>query len=836
MLFRSRQEQGEGPLAEAGDTADKTLSKQKITGSYYTPRAIVHFMCREALKEHLRTAWHGAAPETADAAMNGTLSRLMETPFPDPPTEQDRDDIRGLVPSAVAPALRSALEELRVVDPAVGSGAFVVGMLHEVVRLRGLLDLHLDGVEKVTRHNHVHDLKKDVIEHSLFGVDIQEQAVRLCELRLWLSLVVDYQLPDGATDHPAEMVRHIPTLPNLSYRVVRGDSLLEWLHGTVVPLQRSLHDAHMIRFFDERRTRDTVRALADAKRAYFQSHNTTQKHQLAAAILDYKASLVERLLATMLQRLDEQTDKGQSFLPEIAAARKERLPIEAERDRLAAILGRVTKARGHLEEHRRMTAVPATASLHALEVEIFGDTARHPAFYWRFDFAEVFEQRDGFDIVIANPPYIRMELIKSIAPHLKESYRSAAGRADAFIYFIEQGVDLLRPTRRAAPAGGTSGGVLAYISSSTFAKTGSGEALRALLGTETTLRRFVDFGDLQVFKGVTTYPAVLVLRKETPPKDAAVRGTVISSLEPDMLEAQLHAPGVIVCQRDLGTDGWRFEDRRLASLRQKIRDAGVPLKEYCGSPLYGIKTGLNKAFVIDTPTRNALVAQDKRSTEVLKRYIEAREIKRWHISWKGLWLIYVSHGLDMSRYPAVLEHLRMYKKHLEGRATSHLHPWYELQQPQERYANLMRMGKLVYPDITARPRFVYDSSGFFVGMTVFFLATEERALQAQLASNVLWWYYAKLSPAIRGGFHRLKTQWMETLPIATPSSADRKKLSALAEALSETECPNRVDLEGELNDRVARLYGLTAEEKKIVDSILPAENGGEGDDGGDDDD
>lgn len=835
-----RQEQGQGPLAEAEGELDKKLTKQKLTGSYYTPRTIVHFMCQESLKEHLRTAWRGADAKAKENTIDKALSSLMEMPFLDPPTAKDRESIQKDLTPAIAATLRTSLETLRVVDPAVGSGAFVVGMLHEVVRLRGLLDLHLDGVAKVARDNYVHDLKKAVIEHTLFGVDIQEQAVRLCELRLWLSLVVDYQLPDEALANPKVMVRHIPTLPNLSYRIVRGDSLLEWLHGEVVPLFRSFLDAAMIRFFGEQKTKDTVRALAGAKQAYFQSHDLTEKHQLSASILDYKASLFERLLSAMVERAREARPKGQSFLAdsETAAMKKERLAAESEVDRYEKALVRIKEARKHLGDHRSRTALPSTASLEELEAEIFGDTTEHPAFYWRFDFAEVFEQHDGFDIVIANPPFIRMELIKAVTPYLKKYYRSATGRADAYIYFIEQGVDLLRPIRKANASESSPGGVLTYISSSTYAKTSSGEKLRGILLDETTLRRFVDFGsDLEVFEGVTTYPAILVLRKEKPPERSEVKGTEINTLEPDALEIQLRVPGMIVRQSELEPDGWRFEDERLASLRQKIKDAGVPLREYCGSPLYGIKTGLNAAFVIDSATRDALVSQDMKSAKIIKPYLEGRDIKAWQADWRGLWLIYTPHGIEIDQYPAILEYLKTFKKRLEARATAHLHPWYELQQPQLEYTRVLEGNKILFPDITNIPRFVYTEDVFYVGTTIFFVPGD-RFLQSVLSSWVLWWYFGKISPTIRGGYQRMKAQYMETLPIAQPSDTDRKKLSELAEALSEKDCPNRLTLEAELNDRVAHLYGLTAEEKKIVEGILPAakDSGGDNENEGDNND
>lgn len=803
-----RQEQGQGPLAEAEGELDRKLTKQKLTGSYYTPRTIVHFMCQEALKEHLRTAWREADPGAREKSIEKALTALLEMSFLDPPTEQDREEVQGILPPAVATKLRDTLTTLRVVDPAVGSGAFLVGMLHEVVRLRGLLDLHLSGVRKVARPNYVHDLKKEVIERTLFGVDIQEQAVRLCELRLWLSLVVDYQLPEKALSDPKAMIRHIPTLPNLSYRIVRGDSLLERLFGHAVQLDVLARDP---------RSREVIQDLKKEKETFFTLRDPGEKRRRELIILEKQVRLAELLIEQKAAHLDGRVREVQDMFGGEKTA-KERRNEQAQREEILlwwSLKDRVHQAGKEVRALLQQNRLPAHGDLQHLRQRYF-ETKEHPTFFWQVDFAEVFEEKGGFDVVIANPPYIRMELIKAIAPHLKKLYRSAAGRADAFIYFFEKGINTLRE-----------GGVLTYISSSTFAKTGSGEALRGMLRDETTLCRFVDFGDLQVFEGVTTYPAVLVLRKEKPPEHSEVRGQVIESLAPDELEEQLRAPGVLVRQRELEPDGWRFEDRRLANLRQKIKDAGVTLKDYCGSPLYGIKTGLNEAFVIDSPTRDALVAKNKRSAEIIKPFLEGKDLKPWRAEWRGLWLIYTHHGIDMKQYPAVLQHLQPYKRRLEARATAHLHLWYELQQPQFQYVRGMEGPKIMYPDMSNRPKFVFDDTGYYFGNTTYFIPEADRHLQAVLCSLVLWWHLTSSVRLMRGGYLRLFTQYMETLPIAKLSASDRKKLSALAEALSEKDCPNRLTLEAELNDRVAHLYGLTAEEKKIVNGMLPAAKGEE---------
>lgn len=830
-----RQEKGEGPLAEAGDTTDRTLSKQKLTGSYYTPRAIVHFMCREALKEHLRTAWHGAAPETADAAMNGTLSRLMETPFPDPPTEQDRDDIRGLVPSAVAPALRSALEELRVVDPAVGSGAFLVGMLHEVVRLRGLLDLHLDGVRKVARRNYVHDLKKAVIEHTLFGVDIQEQAVRLCELRLWLSLVVDYQLPDGATDHPAEMVRHIPTLPNLSYRIVRGDSLLERLFGHAVQIEVLSRDP---------RSREVIQELKKEKETFFALRDPAEKRRRELIILEKQVRLAELLIEEKTRYLDEQIRVVQDMFDSEKSA-CDRRNEQAQRD--LVLLWRGLKDRVHRagEKVRSLLNEPCMLpheNLLRLRNKYF-DATEYATFFWQVDFAEVFEEKNGFDVVIANPPYIRQERLKDLQPFLKPLFPEVAEKSvDAYIYFIEQGRRCTRPD-----------GILCYITSSTWTKTAQGAALRKHLGAKTSLLQYIDFGDLQVFDGVTTYCAIILLRRTLPKPIHKIVGKRVTSLERERLRADLLAEGVRINQKDIAS-ALLIEDVESSRVKSKVINTGVPLRKLLRAPVYrGVTTGCNKAFVIDEQTREAIVGVDKKSAEIIKPYIEGKHISRWSANWRNRWIIFCRQGsVEISSYPAILHHLRGYRKRLEPRPSNYdpkstgdwkgrkpgSYKWFEIQDTVA-YHGWFEQPKILSTKVSRRMSFAFDDSGLYSSNTSYILPIDngDKWLVAVLNSSVMGFLARSLFVAKSGGFFEIQPTALSELPITRPSTVDRRKLSTLADALSEEECPNRFELEAEVNDRVAHLYGLTEEEKKIVHSILPAENSGEReDDGGDDDD
>jgi len=262
---------------------DPEKDLRKLTGSYYTPRPIVHFMCQEAMKEYLVGELAGGDEDQTAAKQK--IGELLSLPPADHLDDEQISRLDQLFSAAEAQSLRQSILDCRVCDPAVGSGAFPVGMLHEMVGPAGRLDARLHGREVLRRRNYDYDLKKQIVESCLYGVDIQEQAVRLCELRLWLSLVVDYEIE--CTKPFAQAIREVPSLPNLSYRIVRGDSLLERLFGHVVHLDEMAKDA---------KTKQLIDSIQADKQAYFREGRTEEKRRLEIKILAKQADLAERLI------------------------------------------------------------------------------------------------------------------------------------------------------------------------------------------------------------------------------------------------------------------------------------------------------------------------------------------------------------------------------------------------------------------------------------------------------------------------------------------------------------------------------------------------------------
>jgi hypothetical protein len=409
----------------------------------------------------------------------------------------------------------------------------------------------------------------------------------------------------------------------------------------------------------------------------------------------------------------------------------------------------------------------------------------HP-FDWHIAFPEVFA-KGGFDVVIGNPPYVRMEFLKKFKPYLEKHYVVADDRTDLYAYFFEKGVRVLKD-----------GGRLGYISSSTFFRTGSGKNLRTFLGDNVAVESVIDFGDLQIFEGVT-YPAILTLRKDKM-EAGALSFVKIDDALPKDLGAVFAEKSRTMPRARLGSGSWQLEDDALGRLRDKIVTGRKTLGEVYGAPLYGIKTGFNEAFIIDTPTRDRLVKQDKKSAELLKPFLKGEDIKRWRVEPEGLFLINTPRGkVDVEKYPAIRDWLLPFKDDLEKRATKQ--EWWELQQAQLAYQNTFAAPKIAYQDITSGNPFTMDRKGYFLANTCYFIPTADGLLLAYLNSKLAWFFFSSVTNIARGGYLRLRTEFVEQIPIPNASKSLTSQMIKISENCT-TLATRRLEIQNEVHNRI----------------------------------
>jgi hypothetical protein len=663
-----------------GKVFEELVTGRHESGSYYTPRPIVSYMCRESLKSYLHRLADGQAEQVA-------LDAFV-----------DRGDASSLPnPERVLESLRS----VKVCDPACGSGAYLLGMMQELIRLRSALfeSKSLDAKDTYQR-------KLEIIQNNLYGVDLDPFAVSVAMLRLWLSLAVEFQ---GAKP---------PPLPNLDFKIAQGDSLTG-----VNPCEQD----------------DMFRDII---------------HKYASKLVHLKEKY--------------QLVHG----PKKAKTRRD---IEACRAQLADHLGRVKMPKG--------------------------------AFDWRVEFAEVFDRRGGyqstmagefafanqldaqqtfveshggeggFDIVLANPPYLRAEVVKhmfgdkykdGLVKMFPEAYVKTA---DIYTAFYARAHQLLCPK-----------GAACFISSNKWLRAGYGEKLRRHLLDKQAFRLVLDFKDQPVFESAIAYPCIFLWQK-TPRAEAPTRWAEVGNLD------QCYAEGVsehvariarIVPASFFGEGKPRLATTDSADRQAKMEKAGPCLKDLLkGQILYGVKTGLNEAFIIDRETRHRLIGDDKHSAEIIKPLVVGDDVRRYETHFREKHLIWTYIGVPIKNYPAIFSHLKKFQKDAEKRYDQGEH-WWELRACA--YYDAFEKPKIIYPIISTEPHFVLDNEGqYFFNDKVFMLPGANWYLLGVLNSAaVRTWVQDNFSP-LMGGFYEFRGAHMERLPIPAPPAAARQAVAHLAQ-------------------------------------------------------
>lgn len=410
---------------------------------------------------------------------------------------------------------------------------------------------------------------------------------------------------------------------------------------------------------------------------------------------------------------------------------------------------------------------------------------------WRQRFPDVFAA-GGFDVVIGNPPYVRQEWIKADKPFLEKHYRAYDGVADLYVYFYELGLSVLKP-----------GGRLGFIVTNKWMKAGYGEPLRKLYGASAWVEQVIDFGHAkQIFPDADVFPSIVVARKPTTgpaPESAQVCVIPREQLRID-LSRQIRAEGVTVPRSRFAAAPWNLEPPGVAQLMDKLKANGVPLREFAGvSPLYGIKTGFNDAYLIDTDTKNRLVAADLKSEPLFKRYLRGQDIDRWQAEWSGLWMIAMkssgnhpwpwaskpdadAEGVFSQTYPALHAHFAQYRTELTKRQDQGEY-WWELRACA--YWNRFDEPKVMYQDITWNQRFCVDTDNTLCNNTVYFLPTDDAWTLVALNAPVSWWLAWRTAQHGKDEALRFFTDYLNAFPIPKPTDEVRAQAATAVHRLRE---------------------------------------------------
>ncbi|MDO7875685.1 Eco57I restriction-modification methylase domain-containing protein [Hymenobacter sp. ASUV-10] len=803
-------------------------------GSFYTPGFVTMYMARHSLRRAVVRRFTQGAGASRFPELRGcdTWEELRDS-FDKKRRREYADWFNGLT----------------VLDPAVGSGHFLVSALNELLACKADLRLLLDAdgqllnytltvehdelrvldndtdlparyqvatYDAATGHRTVAQQhtrlqaalfreKRALMEHSLFGVDLNPNSVRICRLRLWIELLKHaYYRPD--TDF-----RALETLPNLDLNVRTGNSLVS-RHALQAPLGPVFRAAGI-----------TVERYKSLVHDYFGASGQQVRTQLDGVLADIKANVgrrisqadphVKKLADAELQVL--QLEKSQSDLfgkkldPESYAVelRKRTLLVEQRRQELA--------------DHRQGTFF-------------------QQAFEWRFEFPEVLDNDArflGFDVVLGNPPYIRQEAFAASKPFFKQRFKTFDSTADLYVYFVELGLDLLAP-----------GGELSFIAPNKWLSTGYGKGLRKWLKQEHELIEFIDFGDLYVFPQTKAYPAILSVRRTAPSSTSSFRAAAIPKLPPPSLESMVLNLQRTVAQDSLREEGWSLADSPKQELLAKLRAAGKPFGEYIKGKIYsGIKTGNNAAFVINAETRARLIAEDAKSAEMIEPFLAGRDVKRykhvraenylikfprgwtweklgWQQDSKGRYTIppaekQFSDGYEalMWHYPALAAYMLDFLEDPLARTVPG-NFWWELRACD--YYDKFEEPKIMWKEIAIYQEFTLDREGNYSNNKTFFTPSNDLYLLGVLNSKPAFFFLQQITTKMKDNAMAMQVPQVSQLPIPTATPAQQAAVATLVEqilaARAAAPAADTAALEAQVDALVADLYGLSAAEAALV--------------------
>uniref|UniRef100_UPI002FD8E7A7 type IIG restriction enzyme/methyltransferase n=1 Tax=Chishuiella changwenlii TaxID=1434701 RepID=UPI002FD8E7A7 len=564
-------------------------------GSFYTPGYITMFMCKEAIRD--------AIVDKFKTEYNDNIETF----------EDLKDFCSQYFKKEDLLKFNQIINSLKICDPAVGSGHFLVSALNEVISIKSELNILCNKEGKripceVTVENDelyisynegelfeynrkdtnslliqktlFHE-KQNVIENCLFGVDINPNSVNICRLRLWIELLKNaYYTTKG----------ELQTLPNIDINIKCGNSLISRFG-----LQDSLKSAF--------KNKEIAYSIEDYKTAVnkYKQTNSKQKKKEVLNIID---TIKSNFKMTLDNKIKEKVSKAVG-------------EYENEKLRLDNLIHFEQKIKKVDKDNLKKLKLKAE-KLNKEKQEILDNVMFQNSFEWRFEFPEVLSNDGsflGFDIIIGNPPYIQLQKMREASEMLQKlEYNSFARTGDIYSLFYELGNNILKQS-----------GFLIFITSNKWMRAAYGENLRKYFIEKTNPKILIDFGGIQIFDSATVDTNILMFKKQTKlnkTKACIVKEKVGNNLG-DYFRQNL-------TETDFNSiDSWVVLSPIEQSIKAKIEAVGTPLKDWDISINYGIKTGYNEAFIIDGKKREELINQDPKSAEIIRPLLRGRDIKKY---------------------------------------------------------------------------------------------------------------------------------------------------------------------------------------------------------------
>ncbi|HEY5371751.1 MAG TPA: N-6 DNA methylase [Hanamia sp.] len=790
-----------------GHIFENLLEENKDKGAFYTPKEVVHYMCQESLIQYLRTHLPECTEDESPATI--ALQNFIRNGI-----IGERTDKKNFVVQQ-AKRIEKLLDRVKVCDPAIGSGAFPMGMLKEIYKAKVNLDLTLDHTE----------VKKQIIQNSIYGVDIENGAVEIARLRFWLALVVDETTPNP--------------LPNLDYKIMQGNSLLESFEGvdlsnladmdkeeTFLSASKqqlelgadfSLKKQSML-VFDQKSKTQLYELISDYYN-YDETANT--KYKSKQFIKDEINGIVE---GKLIAKFYLQKPKQEQKIKDIHIAIKANRPMAADapgvRLRKEKNLEKLNKELS-VKENELEKLNKIIEQLHELQTR-----TDKPYFLWHLWFKDVFD-KGGFDIVIGNPPYIQMQKDSGYLAKMLEAekFETFERTGDVYAIFYELGFNLL-----------TKKGIHTFITSSQWLKANYGKSLRKYFLKKNPLT-LLELGP-GIFESAVVDTNILISKNEENKKQlSGIAIKEIKQINELTIDGMQSMPY-------LTEEAWTILNPVKQEIKNKISLKGKALKDWKIEIYRGVLTGFNEAFIIDADTRIRLINEDPKSSEVIKPILRGRGIEKYYTVWENHYILFIPWHFPLQdnptitgasteaekefskKYKAIYNFLTTHKKGLSARnkdETGIRYEWYALQRSAATYREEFLKEKIIWKRIGSLLRFSYYADEIYT-LDSTCIATGEKIkyLTAMLNSKLCQYQLFETSPKTGMGDLIISVQALEPLLVYYPNEKEEMQIERLVNkilALKKEKLPTS-NYENKIDALVFHLYKLTESEMlQVLDTF-----------------
>ena len=790
------------------------VKDRKSKGTYYTPREIVNYMCEQSLLNYLATELEGKVTKEdleklikfgENVAEHEAVSVSKEDK-----SEESKRYKRLLADSIkeFAKEIDEKLATIKVCDPAIGSGAFPVGMMNAIVKTR-------DAINKSYLHDNnqtLYAFKRDCIQNSLYGVDIDPGAVEIAKLRLWLSLVVD-----------EDDIKQIKPLPNLDYKIMQGNSLIEDLviGDTVIKfnldelvkvdhrtkeMKNLFEEEKQVKLFKDK-SEDIFDALKKLHSVYFEENNRNKK-------------------LILKQKIDE---KEQSF-------------ISAKCDEEIQRLNTVKK---NTQDEKKITIAEQQIEAIQTTLQKLERESSRPFFLWKLHFSEVFQENGGFDVVIGNPPYLRVQSIdKEISEQFKRIFVSATGSYDLYVLFAEKAISLIRES-----------GIVNFIMPHKWINSSFGVGLRDF--SKNKIHKLISFKEYQVFNASTYTSLVWFKRSNSEFAYIDLHNDLQTNSELAEFLSSVSEQNCTITKNDtLTKDVWIFGDNDVMSVLKKIGTCPLVIKDIFEKVFQGIATGKDSVFFLsecvdmkDGTISCYSVELNKRieiEKELTKPLLKGDAVHRYEMlgtdkvvilpyykirdnNNKEKAMLYTEAELGL-KFPKGYSYLKDCEKTLRAREDGRFDingVWFQFSRKQ----GILDADKekLIMPYLSIGSQLSYDEEGKFYCNTKCFGLIKHRRIQesykyflALLNSELAWFFIRKTSVVFGGGYYTYTKETIQPFPIPEiRNTSIVMELEILVDQIIQTKKAepkaDTKDLEHLIDVLVYKLYGLTEEEIKLIE-------------------